>query len=118
MKTLGKTIAGFLVLALTFVIAGCSAGKAEISKKCACEAFDKYGAQELDEYDDFTRIFNNRSLEAEGGNYYTTDDEEEIKFIAEHIIFRFQEIPEWNYQECSYFVATSKEDGSAQAAIS
>ena len=62
MKTLGKTIAGFLVLALTFVIAGCFAGKAEVSKKCACEAFDKYGAQELDEYDDFTRIFNNRSL--------------------------------------------------------
>ena len=111
-KTLTKTLSGFMALALTLVIAGCASGKAGISPSSACEAFNKYGAMEITEFDDFTVIFNNRSLEAEGGYFYTSIDEEETEFIAEYIIFRFQDIPDWNYQECSYFVATSKEDGS------
>ena len=112
MKTITKTVTGFILLALTLVIAGCSSGKADINKTIVCEAFNKYGAKELDNFEDLKRIFNNRSLEAEGGNYYTTNDEEEIEFIAKYIIFRFQEIPDWNYQECSLFVATSKDDES------
>ena len=112
MKTLSKTFSGFMVLALTLVIAGCTAGKSSISTKSVCEAYDKFGAQKLDEFDDLKRIIGSRSIEAEGGSYYTTQDEDETEFIVKNIIFRFEDIPDWDCQECTYFIATSKEDGS------
>ncbi len=112
MKRITQTVAGIMALALTLAIAGCSGGKAEFSTERVCEAFDKYGAEEFEEFTELTRVLNGRSPEAEGGAYYTTKDDEEIELIVENILFRFQDIPDWNIEECTFFIASSKEDGS------
>ena len=110
MKTLSRTIAGILISSLTLGIAGCSA-KAEVSHDRACEAFDKFGAEETD-LEDLMKRISQRKIQCEGGYYYTTNDEDEAKDIVENIIFRFNEIPDLEYQACTYFAATSEDDES------
>ena len=110
MKTLSRTIAGILISALTLGIAGCGS-KGEVSQKRACEAFDKFGAEETD-LEDLVERISSRSGDLEGGYYYTTDDEDEAKGMVENIIFRFDEIPDLEYQACTYFAASSNDDHS------
>lgn len=110
MKTITRYIAGVLISSLTLGIAGCSA-KAEVSHDRACEAFDKFGAEETD-LEDLMKRISQRKIQCEGGYYYTTNDEDEAKDIVENIIFRFNEIPDLEYQACTYFAATSEEDDS------
>ena len=112
MKNLAKIVSGFMALALTLVIAGCSGGNADISKANVCKAFDKYGAQKIDEFDDFKYIIGNRTIEAEGGYYYTSKAEDELDLMVKNVMFRFQDIPDWDAKECTCFVATSKDEGS------
>ena len=109
MKTITKTIAGLMTLALALGIAGCGS-QGEVSQKRACEAFDKFGAEETDLEELVDRISSRSGVE--GGYYYTTDDEAEAKGMVENIIFRFDEIPDLEYQACTYFAASFNEDHS------
>ena len=112
MKTITKTFAGIMALALTLGIAGCGSAKGEVSQERALEAFDKFGAEDDDDLEDMIWRITNYRTECEGGYYYTTDDKDEAKLIVENVVYRFDEIPDMEYQACTYFAVASKEDES------
>lgn len=114
MKTITRYIAVILILSMMFGIAGCSA-KVRISHKRACEAFDKFGAEKLDDAQDLVRKVANLHIYG-GSYYYTTDDEDEAIFIVENIIVHADQHPDGDYQACTYFSYQS-EDSETLAII-
>lgn len=113
MNKLCKYIAGIMIASLTMGIAGCSLpGKTKLTHKNVCDAFDKFGAQELDDIFDLTEKVGARSPQCEGGYYFTTDDGVMAQYTYEKVIFRFGNAPECDIEECTYFAETNEENDS------
>lgn len=115
MKTNTRYIAAILILALTLGIAGCSAKN--VSQARARKAFEKFGAEKIDESKELMKKIYNYQTECEGGCYYTTDDGDEARLIVENVILRTDERPDRDYRACTYFVAASEEDDNSMAII-
>ena len=113
MKNLSKYIAVVLIVALTMSIAGCNlSGSTKLTHKNVCAAFDKFGAQKLDDIYDMTGKVGARKIDCEGGYYFTTQDKETAKYTYKDVIFRFGSAPDCDIDECTYFAATNEEDDS------